>query len=620
MKANQIIREMGSKPAKLLSLCNSDICYLRNSLIQSSRTIILSRFIHLSKSKQNGFPFGTSSYNFILNPNKLSPFLGLSQFTQNTSFLLSFLFDRPDLLAVATISIVKQSSFSYMINCIIPSIYGYFSCKEFTKQSIRFYIQAIEKSNSLIAIQILQPFFHSCITFQFFETLFSRFFRAIIIDEHIVHNTEMYIPIYAQFLVECIIESLPLIPDEVFHLLKYINAKKWSQKDLKSLLIDNFLWVEIDVWLSRSPAKVLAEFVQKITQVISIDKNSTKKIITSFFLVKSIYLLPSIYASFDQQYTQYFLCCYDMKFVAKILSAIDLLPESVSKKEFIKLSKNSDADCFYCNVYPRLRKQSLNPLFRPLFFENHDIMEPETQVFEKFLTLIVYKKEIQNADEAFKRFEAITLFSFIDNYVKNKPLESTFTEIYNSLHLPNLKEVRKYYFLKLIDVMYDKWLGEYAAVLYDFNKLWEVIVKELKNIRNLADIVPNIRKFLQPLLIDSVRLLTFMDGQSIYDKFTTMMNAFGFLTTISESEEIGNDIFEVAFQQIKGKELMSSYFIISSFAMRNETFKSLCSDFEIHSWEKISIAIQSYLHSSVQYMTVYNTINEYLCSIYSRVF
>ena len=217
-------------PSKLNSKISQDISQLRDSSVNANRLFILSRYVNQCKNINSAFPFTQNPYEYITNPENLSITVNLLQFVQNSSFFLSYLQENPKIFASVTISIRRSWQYPYLVNCVIPSFYGFFSCHEYAEYAIEFYSEILGKAAPATSIQTIRPFFHSCVTYHFFQNAFQPFIQSIMVDENILKNPDKQVSVYAHLFIGYITNSIQFQPKEFFQLLQIIELKKWDYK------------------------------------------------------------------------------------------------------------------------------------------------------------------------------------------------------------------------------------------------------------------------------------------------------------------------------------------------------------------------------------------------------
>jgi len=109
-------------------------------------------------------------------PQTQGTFSRLTQFSQNSSFLVDFLISDLKTFAQCVIGRSSCPDFEHIVHAVIPSIFGYFSCLEHLKNAFLFYESVVELAPPQLAVQIIEPFFNSVCTFRFLEHALDNFF------------------------------------------------------------------------------------------------------------------------------------------------------------------------------------------------------------------------------------------------------------------------------------------------------------------------------------------------------------------------------------------------------------------------------------------------------------
>lgn len=754
-------RSIMAYPSKLNSKISQDISQLRDSSVNANRLFILSRYVNQCKNRNSAFPFTQNPYEYITNPENLSITVNLLQFVQNSSFFLSYLQENPKIFALVTISIRRSWQYPYLVNCVIPSFFGFFSCHEYAEYAIEFYSEILGKAAPATSIQTIRPFFHSCVTYHFFQNAFQPFIQSIMVDENILKNPDKQVSVYAHLFIDYITNSIQFLPKEFFQLLRIIELKKWDYKFKISLIIDNFLFPELKIWASRlSLNKELNNFILRIIDMISLStslsygkkyfndnklsslsssptlfksmnymtdssssfnlmsidlepevpsspsmpisrststlkstKTKSQKISneskTTIMLMNkfidllfdstiekvSIYQMPVLYENFADeifpQCAQFILNVYDVRFVSKLLERNHQFPNKVSSFVFLNDSLECyESGIFYSHVYSHhisfkknesyfsLFKSEVNfeerkktPKFNISLIDNDifvhflRINKHYAQIFssiiketkrnsifeqneniEKYIYFLTLINEIEKENDRILYQTSFELDAFADSLLNriiffqtNSPKKKSFIKLFkkvsNVFNKFNLIQMKKNLYLKILDHFHKDLIGDYWRVLVDFNKYWEELVNEPKEKKNLVTVFSSMDPILQIFFIDSTKLLSQIDDKVLDVKYYLMTYAFRLLKHIAQGDSNGNEIYKLAFQHIKATDLLSTFLIIDSMAMKVDVFQELCTKEEIESWNYLKKNIEIYLNRNEQYKKVYMSITEYLIAI-----
>ena len=110
-------------------------------------------------------------------------------------------------------------------------------------------------------------------------------------------------------------------------------------------------------------------------------------------------------------------------------------------------------------------------------------------------------------------------------------------------------------------------------------------------------------------------MLSKIDKQSFYVKYSIMIWAFAMLKHIAKYMRSDNEIYEMLFKKIKSEQFILSFLVMDCMEMRVDVFQKMCSKDEISCWNSMKKNIDLYLKPNSQFYQVYVSINEYLYAI-----
>lgn len=587
-----ILKGMGQKPNELLSSCMTKVSKIRNSVIHNSRIIILAPLTKDKVLKDIGSHFPKLYKSYVFKPKDLPSFLGFSQMTQNTGFLLCFINEHPEDLAKAVLSRIKSSDFFYLAECAIPAVFGYFSSLEHFIIAIKFYRTIVttcddqEKANI-----ILRPLLCSVATFRFLEVVFSQFTNFLAINgKETKKQNDNFCTMCAKYLVECITKSLPLLPQQILDLFHLLLDLKWDPVKFGDLFFSNFIWKYAKIFVNNSPARNQFKLLQKIIHITSKNNNLISIIYKTLFHCTSDYDLPCIYQPFGHLYLNFYVSVHDIQSVAQLLNSCKLMPETVTLKELKRVPEEYEFFWYSCQAYPHVALPVIDTLKEPIF----DINSSEKRLFELLLTNSMYKLELEKWGKLIDSCISINISSFIEEEV-SQPISKDFIETYyifeKSFRLPTLN--RKI-FLMLVEKNLNNWIGNKIEIFNHLDQQFCNILEDIdkiEHLRDYAEFSSSIHKSLIPILLDSIQELQILEFASMPDQFeiliTVMKNIEFILQTEHITEVQSRAIYPIIFQQSNSKHFFSIFFKLNSFAMLKGTFLSLCLDNEKKLWLKI---------------------------------
>lgn len=605
--ANEIIKELGRKPSVLLSQCNSDVAALRNSIISAAQLIVLANNSVGSYYENFDIPFPYGYTSFIFNPPELPTFLGFAQLTQNTGFLLSYITEHPDKLADAVLNQTKKPFFDYLIRCAVPAAFGFFSAKEHLDIAIHFYERVADTAEPKLASNIFFPLLHSACTNRFLEATFQSFIEQILFDVSFIlaPKKEQYLKEYTHYFTDCIVNSLPLLPQSILSLFNRLRRNKWPENSFCKLFFTNFLWEAAERWILTSPGKEYREIMQKIMLNASTNKVLKEKIYKRLFSCHSLYQLPLMFTVFGHQYLSYSLRVHDIHILGKALTNSKLMPDTVTLTELQRVPRQFELHWYACQVYPRLKA------FKRIIKE--EALFPckashELAIFEKLLIHRMYQSELikWNTDVQKHHYRIVT--PFIEKMTKldlKLPFPNMIATIVSRLNLPTLK---KTIYLHLVDTNLQKWIGKYLPVLKKLDIEFVKLLGRLDQFSNVplyTEIRAKFPQSIKRIFQDTLMQLACIDRARLSSRFFTILNAFDQLEYILQITNLGDNAFPALLKQNPGTRLLSSFMILNIFAMQNTDFFTLCNEKQTYIWLKVQTAILTCLNLDKVFLTAY---------------
>ena len=613
-----IIKEMGLKPNTLLNNCIVDVSNMRNNVIKSQRIITLAPLALSNSFKQEMSEFPETYESYVFTPKELPSFLGFAQMTQNTGFLICFINEHPEELAQAVLMKLKSKNFVYLVSCAIPAAFGYFSSNEHLKIAIKFYHEIVEKCDQKKAIMILKPLLHSAATFRFIESAFSKFAFALSVDAKTKNdeNSELT-KLYSNFLVECICQSLPLIPEEILGLLRHLKNLDWDRFNFGNLFFQKFLWKYAVEWISHSPAKKYLEIFKKIIENVTKDDNRISEIYHVLFSCKSSYQLPSLYKPFGHMYLDFYLSVYDIHLIAKLLNSCKKMPETVTLNELQRVPEEFEYYWYYCQVYPHIPSSVEEFKDQQIFPGN----SKEIKILEKLLCYTLFKNELIRWNDLIN----VCLSVIVDPFIIEASKKATnihhngFKKILRSLEKSfNIPYINRMLYLSLIEINLETWIDDSSRHVLDhldqqFNSLLQAIHKK-KGMMEFTDLTSSLHKSLK-LMLDTIRKMACIENSSLYNQFNILVRSMYEISFIQKYENLSDTIYPTIIQQCNGKNFLSTFIKLNSFAMRNRYFLNYCSDNEKLLWLKIESVILFCLKLDPVFLQGYITLQDQFIGI-----
>lgn len=580
----KIINEMYRKPSSLLNSCLNAISSLRTIILHYSRVITLAPLANKRSLKPTFEKFPTKFKDILFRPIELPSFLGFAQMTQNTGFLLCYICEKPEVLATALLAKTKSSNFKYLINCSIPSVFGYFCSLEHLQIASRFYLSVVQQFEPSKAIKILTPLMNNPATFRFIESVCSQFCDGLAINKIESFDDDKFCHHFCDFLVELIRKSAQLLPEQVLSILQKVGDHNWTIEHFMHLFLDKFLWKSLRLWILYSEAKNHYKPLETIINLTSNNDRLLRIIYKSIQQAYPLFYMPSIYTIFGHNYLDFFVSAYDIHLIAHLLDECKMMPDTVTLHELKKVPKGSIYYFYSCQVYPHI-PPSITVIDDPLF----NINTVPVKQFEKLLFTLQHKSDINQWKTVIE-----SSISFILNPIINESVSEAsplrFPERFSNYQkFFNLPILNKKIYLCLMDTYVNQWLQtdqRFLAILnhldQQFNKLLDDISKSPEAV-NFAVWTSSIHKSFRPTLLNTIKKVRCIEQSSFYDQFKIFQNSMSALESIFEAEQIPEErknIYPVIFQQCRENHFLSSFIKLNAFAMKNNVFEAFFKDDE----------------------------------------
>lgn len=370
---------------------------LRESIISFQRIFHLHHEFQKGKWKRY-LPSFIPPNDFLFKPYSIRSIRDISLFSQNTTFLLGFINANPRVLAQAVIKVSSDQHFSYLINGIIPSVFGFFSSEEHTNNALGFYIHIVDISPPQIAKKILYSFFNNALAYRFLESVFTPFFNIFYRNFSTVSKSSCPTQIESVYqtlsntFLNLMIGSLPLFPEQYLQMFRIIWIKGWDRIDVHDLFFKNFIWEVADRWIDSTPASKYKIHLSEVISYVNQQEDKTNNFFDLLFRTKSVWRQPMIYYPFGEKYISYYLCVHDVCYLASILE--DYLPSSLGMENFCYLENYSS---FWCQWFPKSDPSLMKE--KPILFE----------VLKKPVELHQYSLDVQQ--KFLRRYKTLSIYA-----------------------------------------------------------------------------------------------------------------------------------------------------------------------------------------------------------------
>jgi hypothetical protein len=112
--------------------------------------------------------------------------------------------------------------------------------------------------------------------------------------------------------------------------------------------------------------------------------------------------------------------------------------------------------------------------------------------------------------------------------------------------------------------------------------------------------------------------LNAIEGLSVADQFRIVTTSMELLFQMQLAERLGDLISRIAVGSLPSGYILSTYVVMSSFAMRIPAFADLCSDAENRSWLKLESVILSMLNKDTVFLQAFINFEETFAELAKR--
>ena len=538
----------------------------------------------------------------IFQPTQIMSFFGLSQLSQNTGFLLSFLYDRADIFVHILKLNQKKPIFTHLVQLVIPSFFGFFSSYEHLENAFKFYRTVIETLDKETAKTVLKPFFLSAPLFRFVEATLDGIIDKLVF--YIFSNPNFHfddtVDYYTDLLFEAIKETSKLIPIQYKHLISYIKEKEWNFNDKWNIIWTKSFLKLFTLYIDYSPLSSYMDYFKAIFDKISDRKEEIIDILSD---TNSCFIVPSICPPGQNPILLAYVCLDDIITVAKLVDQEKMMPDSLSIDEFGNIPQIHYNSYFWCIIYPRFPSKNTSI---KRFDTNTPLIDESIlnlSVLEKYITLELSYRDLYQWNNIIDSEMSLLTYNCVQTYIndikmnQNKNSDpfalSKFEQSYEKItFLFTTNEEKKIAYLMILNEFIQKVRITNDVMLDQLDIEWvkylnrRPMEKDELNFLDFVDIMLK-DKMDQNIFFDAIKKLRCVDCLGILHKFNIMEKAFGEVMKISNNNI---SYFTQLIIQANPKTFMSTIILIGCLAVKNPFFAELCTIEEMKSWEMADYA------------------------------
>ena len=438
----ELLRKLESiapkNPITLINNCKKSTDTTRTNIILKGKSVILFNYFFSIDEKDDKVRKDTPSVHELLKLSISKAFIGISQISQNASFLITHLHQNTEAFVTLIIESSKTPDYLYFVQVVVPSIFGFFSSNEHLDLALNTYMLLIEKAPNNLCVDALVPLLNSTCTYRFLEyalTLFFDNFRAMV--STVQPNVLMHTAIdFASLLIECYGRAIPLLPQQVLTILQHMYKNKRHNGTFADLFFVKFLWKQALQWFKTLNVQAPIALMSHIFVHVGKNKQELSEFYRQLLTAQSIYQLPSLYEAFNIQSLGFVVNVGDIILTAKLMDKFSLLPPALSIPEFTSLDKSTHKNVIVCQYYLQ-SKEKENLKEKIIFTDDYDIIKPdfnqqETQENMRRLRTLEsrYSNDqiieiidfVLSLDESKKSFKEFVVYEFTKRMISNSDL------------------------------------------------------------------------------------------------------------------------------------------------------------------------------------------------------
>lgn len=642
----------------------------REKLVRIHRIITISPFLTSKISFEGLIPQPHYLPSFIFRPQEVIPPKISPQILQQVAQLYQMVQQDASNLFQAVLKLKGTTSFYFLIQSSIPSIYGFFSSKEHIQLAFPFYVNAVSIEDKSIATEILLPFFRTPCMYRFYEsTVFSllermrsetRFKKGKLPDSILLY--------YQQILLQAIYSSLPLLTQSHTTLLKMM-LQQWGETDFINFFINTLLYKFSATWFQNNSLELRIPILRSIFDLIINDEKIKSEICEKVQANTSNLELPNNYISFGHQYILILTTSADFVTVLNAYSQVKSIPMSIINAKaditnnfhlfwvkifyrrnipqiqinrpivFSQTYKMPEGASDYERIFLHLESQTNDPYdqlinSKELGFVSNDVRKyilrrtisyqvSQSRKFERMMEFRLCSKQL---DRWIEISEAGLRLSITQ--IAEKAANMAFERGYKCMNFAFRKAstmfderlLRQMQFLVLAQSYFSKYISGLEKDINKVNDWWFNLLQQ-KNTA-LDDIyIEFTTKSANGLFWECVEVLQTISLEDFKISFRNIMrvvrNIDQIATTHSHEREImkTRSLFEKAVILGKSFNLLSIYLAVGPICMDNQAFKDLCTEEEQRYWVIFEALIFTLLNNETEMYTIISKVQEKLRNI-----
>jgi hypothetical protein len=232
---------------------------------------------------------------------------------------------------------------------------------------------------------------------------------------------------------------------------------------------------------------------------------------------------------------------------------------------------------------------------------------------DALFTHLQHKRELEVWVEVVRAAEEMTVAPLITDAIgraSDARFPALFEELLARFGDPRLS--RRIYF-SLLDARSERLVPKGLSVVLNLLDMeFKRVVNEFPAALAFPDLAASLAPAAHRILFEAVRGLNCLDASNLGGRMAILLQTMGLLSFVQKVGEKHDTMLPVVFKHNKGQELLSTFLVLHTFAMNQETFNALCSDRDRYNWVRLESVILGVLAADPPIFEAYVTMRERL--------
>jgi len=515
----------------------------------------------------------------LLFPPILKSLIGMTNLVQSASSLIHHIIINPAIFADIINENVEPCLLDHFAFSVIPSVYGFFSSEEMIQHSLKFYLFFLEISSIERATKILIPFFHSGITSPYVNRTLDQFFIPFSIDTQLIDGNaySLILSEYSATFMRYCSKNLLYLPQPIILILQKLIELKWSSSTIFDLFFKRFMFLQALSWGQKLKSQTKRDFLDQI--LLFCEKCDIELLIFIDAIKHSSgsFSIPPFELSKSKKPFTHFVCVNDSYLLAKAINDSNLLPLSMCFSDFCDYPPKKRFYWFNCEIYMKEHPTKGFYLF-PIGSGQ------EATFFEILTDRKLLLNRLRRWKSTLSTHHVILMKDALIPIIQTFPPKSSQSIPSLYYQYATVFRTRRYKQLFLLissQSIIERIPQGITRRLTSFCNRWNSFMNSIHEKLSLPSFSNLIQTFLpssQDAIIEAMRLLQLLDFVRLPDQYFCLIKALTLIDIVAAKEMVSETLFFLILERMPCETFLSSFVLLSAFAMKNTIFSSLTSE------------------------------------------